>query len=126
MRNPVTVCLRAILALCAVLVPSGAGCVTIPEPKVVTKIVERKSDAPKSLLECMPEPAAEVWESQRDVGLLSRTAGAGRTGLPDPACESQEAAGDPVAAYLYGVPLIAAIYFRCRSSCRSTAAAASS
>ncbi len=51
-----------------------------PEPKVVTRIVERKSDVPRSLFDCMPEPVAtEVWETQRDVALyLERLAVAGQ------------------------------------------------
>jgi hypothetical protein len=66
--------MKGVFKLAAVIVVvlfvSGAGCQTVPEPTVVTKIVERKSEIPKSLLECMDEPkATEVWETQRDVGL---------------------------------------------------------
>ncbi|RJT28898.1 hypothetical protein D3227_33375 [Mesorhizobium waimense] len=51
-----------------------------PEPKVVTRIVERKSDVPRSLFDCMPEPVAtEVGETQRYVALyLERLALAGQ------------------------------------------------
>ncbi len=53
-----------------------------PEPKVVTRIVERKSDVPLSLFDCMPEAVAtEVCGPSGSVALnLERLGLAGQDG----------------------------------------------
>ncbi len=54
------------------------GCQTT-KPQIVTKVVERKVEVPKSLLTCSPEPTAgTAWISQKDVArYLNRVAEAG-------------------------------------------------
>ena len=53
-------------------------------PQPVVEIVERRVEAPASLLTCMPEPRAlEVWRTQGDVALyLVRLAEPVRTAEP--------------------------------------------
>lgn len=50
------------------------------EPKIVTKVVERKIEIPPSLLRCLPEPvAAAAWEMSAEAALfLNQVADAGQ------------------------------------------------
>lgn len=55
--------LRVVAAIFALI--TLISCASAPEPKVVTEIVERRVEVPRSLLSCSLEPVA--WVSQRDV-----------------------------------------------------------
>lgn len=69
--TPWPICLRASLAVAAVIgLVLLAGCATTAE-RVVPRIETRAVEVPPSLLRCLPEPRAKAaWKSQRDVALF--------------------------------------------------------
>lgn len=75
-----TLDVRKLVSVCAISCGAVAlaGCQT-SKPTVVTKVVERKVEVPRSLRSCSEEPVAgTAWVSQRDIArYLVRLAEAG-------------------------------------------------
>jgi hypothetical protein len=79
MTSPWPVCMRALVAMGAVLALALlAGCAT-PKERVVEKVVPQRVEIPASLLACAPEPVIrQALKSQREVALfVNRLAEAG-------------------------------------------------
>ena len=78
--NPWPTCFRATAVFAVILgVLVLAGCQTT-EPRIVTKVVDRRIEIPASLLRCLPEPVAkEAWKLSSDAALfMNRLADAGQ------------------------------------------------
>lgn len=79
-ETPWPTCLRATAVFAAVLALLVlSGCQTT-EPRIVTKVVERRIEIPPQLLKCLPEPVAkETWKLSSDAALfMNRLADAGQ------------------------------------------------
>ena len=79
-QTPWPTCLKATAVFAAILaVLMLASCATT-EPRIVTKVVERRIEIPPQLLKCLPEPGAkEAWKLSSDAALfMNRLADAGQ------------------------------------------------